>query len=220
MQDAAKRKAETWRAKSFEYDEDNSTLALTPALNSDGYMGCFVDELIPMHRDLSGLFSHGPRGSVTSCKMYCRDYFYFGLQFGNECYCGNEFGSHGRAPEEECNKPCLKDSRQMCGGTLRNSVYRVKNYRANFVGCFETPADIQPLPATSVVPGIDACGRECSDAQFIGLSSSNLCACFTDIPDWPRLSNSTCNVRCAGMISEICGGKAASTTAVYRKWGN
>ena len=220
LQDAYKRKAETWRGMSFEYDEDNSTLALTPALNAEGYMGCFVDQLIPMHRDLSGLFNHGSRGSYKSCKSYCRDYFYFGLQFGYECYCGNEFGSHGRAPEDECNMTCSHNREQACGGILRNSVYRVKNYHASFVGCFETPADIQPLLVTSVVPGIDVCGQKCPNAQFIGLSSSNRCSCITDIPKWPRLSNSTCNVRCEGMIAEICGGKAASTIAVYKKWAS
>ena len=219
LQDAFKRNAEAWRSRSFEYDEDNSTLALTPALNADGYMGCFVDQQLPMHRDLSGLFIHGSERNYKSCKLLCKDYFYFGLQFGKECYCGNEFGSHGHAPEDECNMTCSGKA-YACGGILRNSVYRVKNYHASFVGCFETPVDIQPPLVTSIVSGIDACGRNCPNSQFIGLSSSNHCSCITDIPKWPRLSNSTCNVRCQGIMSEICGGKSASTVAVYKKWAN
>ena len=217
IQDAAEREAETWRGRSFEYDEDNSTAALTPPLNTDGYVGCFVDQPIPMDRDLSGLFSHGAHGSIANCRSYCREYYYFGLQYAKECYCGNEYGSHGRAPEDECNMTCF-NANQICGGILRNSVYRVNNYHATFVGCFETSADVQQLQLPSVVSGIDACGLECPNSQFIGLRSSNLCSCITDIPEWPRLSNSTCNVRCQGMTSEICGGKSASTMAVYKKW--
>ena len=170
-----------------------------------------------MNRGLSGLFRHGAHGNITNCRSYCREYYYFGLQYGKECYCGNEFGSHGRAPEDECNMTCL-NTNQICGGILRNSVYRVNNYHATFIGCFETPSDIQQLQLPSVVSGIDACGQECPNSQFIGLHSSNLCSCITDIPEWPRLSNSICNVRCQGMTSEICGGKSASTIAVYKKW--
>ena len=171
-----------------------------------------------MHRDLLGLFSYGGRGSIGSCRSFCKDYFYFGLQFGGECFCGNEFGSHGRAPVEECNMTCSRNMDQMCGGILRNSVYRVNIYRANFVGCFESPAHVQTLPTTSTVAGINQCVDTCPDSHFIGLSSSNHCSCITGVPKWPRLSNTTCNVRCEGMISEICGGKGATTIAVYEKW--
>lgn len=54
---------------------------------------------------------------------YCSGYGFMGLQYGKECYCGDDYGKYGSVPDEECNKPCDGANDQMCGGTWRQSIY-------------------------------------------------------------------------------------------------
>ena len=44
-----------------------------------------------------------------------------------ECHCGNTYGSHGEAPEEECSIVCSGDKNTKCGGSWHNSVYSTGN---------------------------------------------------------------------------------------------
>lgn len=68
--------------------------------------------------------------TVDSCVAACanRDYALAGVEYANECYCGNAFagGSTGGGsvpPESECNMPCAGDATQTCGAGNRLSVY-------------------------------------------------------------------------------------------------
>ena len=45
-------------------------------------------------------------------------------QNASDCYCGDAYGHYGNAPEHECNMLCGDDDTRMCGGLLRNSLYR------------------------------------------------------------------------------------------------
>lgn len=45
------------------------------------------------------------------------------LQEGDTCTCGHTFARHGKVDEEECNKPCVDNIGEKCGGTQANSVY-------------------------------------------------------------------------------------------------
>lgn len=115
------------RSVTFLYDETNHSLSSLP-VREDGYIGCYKDQV--EERDLSGIYGYPTdrarfrNPSPALCSVYCRQYLYYGLQAGGECYCGNEFGQHGAAPESECNNKCSKDPSKMCGGVLRNSVYK------------------------------------------------------------------------------------------------
>lgn len=37
--------------------------------------------------------------------------------------CGDQFGASGKADEAECNMPCPGNSKENCGGELRNNIY-------------------------------------------------------------------------------------------------
>ncbi|PAA82585.1 hypothetical protein BOX15_Mlig003751g3, partial [Macrostomum lignano] len=112
---------------------------VTCRLVSFSYLGCYKDN--PSTRDLNGLsgvskiggFSvHHPSGSVylsmmshKLCSSICSigSFSYFGVQYGDECYCGNSFGSHGLASEADCSMDCPGNAVQKCGGSNRNSVF-------------------------------------------------------------------------------------------------
>jgi len=87
------------------------------------YIGCFKDS--QSSRDLKhrkGAFAIGDR---EHCFKACQDagYQYAGLQSKGECFCGSDYGKHGKG--KECDVRCAAGSKDF--GFLSNCVYDV-NY--------------------------------------------------------------------------------------------
>ena len=49
-------------------------------------------------------------------------YGLFGVQNGNQCFCGDYFHHFGQKPLEECSKKCSGEAGETCGGGWRNQV--------------------------------------------------------------------------------------------------
>ncbi|XP_076814314.1 intelectin-1a-like isoform X2 [Clavelina lepadiformis] len=86
------------------------------------YVGCYIDG---SNRDLPFIFWDSPNMYAEICINHCLKYGYryAGTQFYDECWCGNQYGSLGKAAESDCNAPCTGNAKEMCGGANRNSVY-------------------------------------------------------------------------------------------------
>ena len=68
--------------------------------------------------------------TIETCIRKCmrKNFAFAGVQYGGQCWCGNTLpGAGDRRPSSECNNPCSGDENQMCGGGLRNNVYRTGN---------------------------------------------------------------------------------------------
>jgi len=76
--------------------------------------------------------------SPLKCKGVCKDYAYFGVESGEECWCGNElFGKEtvnidgtdylvGKGRKEgDCKEQCKGDSQQICGDHWRMNLYKM-----------------------------------------------------------------------------------------------
>jgi len=63
---------------------------------------------------------------IHRCMHRCAQmgFKYAGIQDGQECWCGNTYGSHGSS--NECGTECQGDPDLMCGGSLANDVYPAK----------------------------------------------------------------------------------------------
>ena len=53
-----------------------------------------------------------------------KDYNYFGVQNGDECYCGDVITTAIQAPEYQCNKPCKGNQSEFCGSHWRLNLYQ------------------------------------------------------------------------------------------------
>jgi len=70
---------------------------------SPTYIGCHVD-MTGGKRDLPFNAGDEPQDdSPAVCGRKCLAYTYFGLQNGDNCFCGNNSPAQGAAPESECN---------------------------------------------------------------------------------------------------------------------
>ena len=91
------------------------------------FVGCFNDN--NGGRDLVGNHIENLRGSgkgaVLECATACQGYTYMGLQWSDECFCGNAYGSQGEAALSECDSDgdvsegiadmCGVDGQETCG---------------------------------------------------------------------------------------------------------
>ena len=78
------------------------------------------------NRVLRGLHLNGENMSVENCKELCyeNNYKFAGLEFGDECFCGNDVPVVS-APMRECHLKCAGDETEICGGFWRLSVYSI-----------------------------------------------------------------------------------------------
>ncbi|XP_069970502.1 xylosyltransferase oxt [Penaeus vannamei] len=89
------------------------------------HMGCFIDSR--ESRILRGHATQLKRNSPSICCDICyqRGYVYAGVQYGKECFCGNEeLPVKLKAAESFCNMPCSGDERLKCGDYLHMNVYQ------------------------------------------------------------------------------------------------
>ncbi|KAJ8698712.1 hypothetical protein PTI98_005387 [Pleurotus ostreatus] len=103
------------------------------------YQGCYTDSV--SDRTLS--HSHHVEGGMTieSCVAFCsaNEFSFAGLEFGDECFCGNSIGSSTKKSDSECTMVCTGNSAEFCGGRDRLTLYSTS-------GAEEPPTEEPPTP--------------------------------------------------------------------------
>lgn len=78
-------------------------------------------------RALNGPTTAGGEMTNKACADFCKDYKYFGTEYGSECYCGNTLDTSSKeAPVTECRMLCSGSNLEYCGAGNRLSVYTKK----------------------------------------------------------------------------------------------
>ena len=211
QQDQTKRDTEHLRSVFFIYDETNSSL-LYHSSQGDGYVGCHMDS--SSFSDLSGKFKSvtSAGNPVSECRGMCSTYLYFGLQRDSEgqvvCYCGNEFGFHGGAPDNDCGS-CGTYGR--CGNVLRNAVYRTEPFVASLVGCYGDTAQSRDLEV-SLNGGHTpfTCHAQCAKHRYFGVQFGGECFCGNTYGRHGRVEDSRCAMSCGRDMRLSCGGVLAN----------
>jgi len=152
-----------------------------------------------------------------------------GLEFGDECYCGNALLYQtlgGFVPP--CEMPCAGNSSEICGDAGRINVYQngdipfttgpaeivpsYKNWGER--GCLEDLASFRHIPHLLNIPPeemtVEKCLDGCEAATFFvgALQFGQECWCGNvSISGWGEsVDNFCCNMACNDNASEICGG--------------
>ena len=92
---------------------------------------------------------------LENCQRRCAEngYIYVGLQFGSECWCSNSYNKYGKIPAEtECNMPCNRDNKHMCGGPWANNVHLTGLSQPSNNGLGETYDEKNVRREASTVP--------------------------------------------------------------------
>ncbi|KAK7696501.1 hypothetical protein QCA50_001159 [Cerrena zonata] len=188
--------------------------------------GCITDN--PGARSLTGsAFTDTVNMTVESCVNFCVQggFIFAGLEFSQECYCGNNIVNGGtNATASDCNAPCKGDATEECGGNSRLSLFwsgqqpppppqtvpSVGLWKS--LGCFSDNGgsrtlgnQFQPTGNFSVETCTDTCFN--NGYPLAGMEFADECYCDTDFRNGGASTPlADCNMPCAGNSSEFCGG--------------
>ncbi|PVF98141.1 WSC-domain-containing protein [Serendipita vermifera] len=169
--------------------------------------------------------------TVEACVDGCIDagFSSAGLQDGRECYCGDiNISPSDLADIGDCNKPCLGDGSEFCGGSSRVLVYTkpksnnpspgptpTTSWTPAQGGCWSDNVDHQRAldhsggNADDMTPA--KCQAICEAAGFMlaGVEYGRECFCGNTIMGNNRPSAGICTMTCSGDPNQICGGPDA-----------
>lgn len=199
------------------YGPETLTIAEVP---NRSYIGCVVDDA--GNRALSGRREVKEDMTAALCSSICTDYAYFGVEFGNECYCSNSF-SPVVVDDAECDVPCRGDGTTFCGAPDRLTAYASTTFASNA----ETVGDYRFLHCGAdsvgdrVLKGgyshgddmtIEKCAADCAGYSYFGLEFGKECFCGNEYSGVHKPLED-CYLKCSGDGTQLCGGN--DRIAVY-----
>ncbi|XP_063442488.1 uncharacterized protein LOC134722791 [Mytilus trossulus] len=157
------------------------------------YLGCYKDN---GDRMLDLIITDGSM-TVELCYNKCSQYSHFGVQMKRQCFCGystEDATIYPRRPENECNKACVGNTSQTCGGHWRMNVYRKVSVditsAANTVTT--TFPDLTSSNTDSTVAKLHDSTSTSTDSSFTTLhdsTSTSTDSSFTTLHDSTNTSN-------------------------------
>ncbi|XP_056020701.1 zonadhesin-like isoform X2 [Ostrea edulis] len=192
-------------------------------INTRDMLGCYRDAA---HRVLEGGRTWSNHMTVGRCKSRClreRTRFY-GVEAGNECFCGNTMRYKDRKHNNDCRMKC-KGNNEACGGAWRIMIYKnPKFHTSNFVrrkglvGC-HVDGWYRTLGGAfrrSRYMTINKCLNICKRKRniYAGVEYGRECFCGNSIRRKKKVALSQCKMPCSGYKKEGCGG--TWRIAIYR----
>ncbi|WVR06724.1 hypothetical protein IAU60_003756 [Kwoniella sp. DSM 27419] len=142
------------------YNNPSLALDLTVSNTDFAYQGCVVEV---GGRALQGASKFGDDMSVDVCTEFCgaSGFKYAGVEYGRECYCGNEFSNGASALDlsTQCTMTCASGT-GICGGPNAISLYASKSY-------------VAPTPATPVEQTPPATTEDEDDEPTLAIPEPN-----------------------------------------------
>ncbi|MCJ1356065.1 MAG: hypothetical protein MMC33_006059 [Icmadophila ericetorum] len=102
---------------------------IVSTVNQYQYIGCYNettgDAAAGNVRALAGgNMTASPTLTPQICASFCAPQTYAGLEYADECWCAYYLNANSaKLADEECALPCAGDAADVCGGSLRLSVY-------------------------------------------------------------------------------------------------
>ena len=161
--------------------------------------------------------------TIQKCIYLCgsNGYTYAGLEYHDECYCGNEpEGGFVWTWQDRCSASCSGDRRQDCGGSSALSIYTTVMdgwwYFAQGQCMYDFPENRRVLSNYAEIGNedmtISACSNFCFEklgwGSYYGVENGKDCWCG----DWDSAEkflpthDDQCDTPCSGNEFETCGG--------------
>jgi len=154
----------------------------------------------------------------STCSGFCKNFTYFGVEAGNQCYCGHTIqNGYPKVEDRDCAQVCNGSANRtlICGGPWRLDLYTstaraigppAVNYTDQ--GCF---VDQETRGLTGGNYSIDnmtpqLCAGLCGDYRFAGVENGNQCFCGNTWPStYLKADQKECNDTCGGDPALTCG---------------
>ncbi|KAF9484188.1 hypothetical protein BDN70DRAFT_181683 [Pholiota conissans] len=184
--------------------------------------GCVAEGTTGTRRALTGASFTQSNMTPTICQSLCLGYTYAGVEYGQECYCGNSLTNNGATGSvistSNCQTPCAGDSSKMCGGGWTMNVYTkpaasISGWTS--AGCY-VDSSSRMLRGTSNLSqaGLttEMCINICAQGGFTmaGTEDGNQCFCgsqiYKDGGSGVSTASGECSSPCNGNSAQTCGG--------------
>ncbi|KAI1154349.1 hypothetical protein F4825DRAFT_193510 [Nemania diffusa] len=228
-------------------EETSSTpVTMTPTVTSPGTVTSTAAAETPFHRETLGNYTlvgcnteataAGVRAlsgasyvydgmTLESCMTNCTGFYYWGTEFGRECYCGNKVDvSSTNVTLDECNEVCSGDDTEYCGAGNRLELYVTTGAIPTPTGTLAIKPTVTPyvrvgcyeeLPTRALTGGdfpndamtLELCASNCAGFTYFGAEYGRECYCGQFIDARSNVTDDgDCNMICAGDETEYCGG--------------
>lgn len=189
--------------------------------------GCYLDNRSA--RNLRGASSELPNNTPAVCahQCYTAGFKYAGVEYGDECYCGNDL-FQPKVVDSDCYEACAGDSTQLCGSPNRINIYLAatpptppgpvlivgdNDSEYQYQGCYVdtvSPRTFCGYSFTSSSMTAATCAAECYNRGFAyaGVEYSSECYCNSTPPTTSEVDDAECSMVCSGDSAHTCGGGA------------
>lgn len=212
--------------------------ARKPAVGGYRLLGCWTEGTGV--RALRGASFAYDGMTVESCMGNCTGFDLWGAEYGRECYCGNDLdGTSVQTAQYDCNMPCSGDATEFCGSGNRLELYSTTATRPissttsaapshkptvgvfDFVGCQTEAIGARALGQASFADDgmtLERCASFCDGFVYFGAEYGRECYCGDSLQAGSlQAVLSDCGMRCAGDVSQFCGG--GNRLELYRRRG-
>lgn len=144
-----------------------------PEIEGYTFGGCYTEA--SSGRALTGSAFFDDYMTVEKCATACTGFKYFGLEYGRECFCGNNLNTGSVETElTDCSFSCPGDSTQNCGAGNRLDIYirtvePVVPTEYFYHGCYVEPTNDRALTGLRESSGdmtVAKCAGICGQAGF------------------------------------------------------
>ncbi|XP_065944763.1 uncharacterized protein [Magallana gigas] len=174
------------------------------------FVGCYMDQET---RTLNGKMTISTKMTVDSCRKTCTNlkFKYYGVEYSEECFCGNKLTTITKMRDGDCLKPCTGDKTQACGGDWRIAVYENPYITPpKFVGCYmdQQARTLNEKMTVSTTMTVDSCRKTCTDLKFkyYGVEYGKECFCGNKLTTIKKMRDGDCLKPCTGDKTQACGG--------------
>ncbi|PHH91458.1 hypothetical protein CDD83_359 [Cordyceps sp. RAO-2017] len=183
--------------------------SVNPGVNGWASIGCYSEGTTG--RALTQGTNSVPEAQMTvaKCTAACTasGYILAGLEYGGECFCGNQISNGAQSVDTGCSMPCRGNSSEFCGGSGRLNVYSLNGQLPSSTSMtYSRPRDVDPSSTTTGAISPVATGLPDGWASY---------GCWVDgvngrilkyqAPDDPKLTLQSCAKTCAGLGYSIAG---------------
>ncbi|PNY25393.1 fungistatic metabolite [Tolypocladium capitatum] len=207
-----------------------ATLIHKPSVAPYTLVGCWAEGIGA--RALEQKATTSPDMTNDACGAFCKDYKYFGTEYGAECYCGSYLTETSKTtPLADCNMPCGGDRFQYCGASNLLELYMNPNATGGkpeqpaavgdyvLIGCQTEGNGTRALPgkaADAATMTNTQCATFCQDYMYFGTEYGRECYCGNKLDVSSTVApQKECGMLCGGSVLEYCG--ASNRLSVYKK---
>ncbi|KAK6593884.1 WSC domain-containing protein-like protein 3 [Botrytis cinerea] len=179
-------------------------------------------------RALGGLSPQAPSTGFTIefCETACKGFSYFGMEYSNECYCGNVLGvgsinqTSSNPSNNGCSMLCKGNNKEYCGGPGKLDVYMLSTATSSSQSMISTSTSLSGTPSNFTTQSTTSISTSTlssstspttSTSLTISTTSANSTTPAIPTPTGPITVTSLPGYNYLGCYSEATTGRALSS---------